>query len=382
MSTDPANARAKARACLGLTRELQQFRTLNAPDPSVGGSSGYPLWLRQKALITYNQTGSVGLAAIRAGCSHQSIYRWINRPVPFRQTGGSERKTITGFDMLLLSMCLFIWPDSKADDICAFIANNGGDIYMREDISQRCKELEISRKRASKEAYDAFSPTSLMKLRWFVTLPAPLGVHGANLWELIDVDETGFYLKSVTPNYGRAHTSCRVRFPAHYTRKEPKINVIFGIEPGNPNLPPHVDGSVERPRRWYHISQVNCDQYVFGDFIDSMLTDIEQNPVPGNYDDRRIIMWDNLSCHKTPYVSQIIYGRVSNNVFQSVDRPPYRPKMAPIEYAFCELACALKTRVKREWTADDLRRNIEDICITMGYQGKFQNTFRHCGYPF
>ena len=113
-----------------------------------------------------------------------------------------------------------------------------------------------------------------------------------------------------------------------------------------------------------------------------MLSDIEQNPVPGNYDDRRIVMWDNLSCHKTPYVSQKIYGRVSNNLFESVDRPPYRPKMAPIEYAFCELACALKTRVKREWTVADLRTNIEDICITMGYLGKFQNTFRHCGYPF
>ena len=165
-------------------------------------------------IFIYNQTGSVDAAADRAGCSDRTIYLWITRVVPYRQTGNCQRKTITGFDVLLLSMCLFIWPDAQADDICAFIANNGGDVYTRKDISQKCKELEILRKRASKEAYDAFSQSSLRKLRWFVTLPTPLGVHGVNLWELIDVDETGFYLKS-TANYGIAHTSCRVRFPAH-----------------------------------------------------------------------------------------------------------------------------------------------------------------------
>ena len=127
MSTDPANARANARACLGLTRELQQNRTKNPPDPAKGGSTGYPLWLRQKALITYNQTGSVDAAADRVGCSVDSLYRWIARSVPYRQTGNCQRTTITGYDVLLLSMCLFIWPDAQADDICAFIVNSGGE---------------------------------------------------------------------------------------------------------------------------------------------------------------------------------------------------------------------------------------------------------------
>ena len=112
MSTDPANARANASACLGLPRELQQFRTKNLPDPALGGSSGYPLWLRRKALTIYNQTGSVDAAANRAGCSNRSIHRWITREVPYRQTGNCQRKTITGFDVLLLSMCLFVLPDA------------------------------------------------------------------------------------------------------------------------------------------------------------------------------------------------------------------------------------------------------------------------------
>ena len=73
---------------------------------------------------------------------------------------------------------------------------------------------------------------------------------------------------------------------------------------------------------------------------------------------------------------------MSDNHFYSVDRPPYRPKMAPIEYVFCELADELARRVRREWVIDDLRWNIYDICARIGRDGKFHNTFVHCGFPF
>ena len=120
----------------------------------------------------------------------------------------------------------------------------------------------------------------------FGTSPPPLGILDVERFRLIDVDETGFYLKSVNTKYGRAHTTTRVRQSAHYTQSEPKVNVILGVEPGNPLLPPNIDGSIQRPRRWIHVSQVNCDQFVFGDFVNTMLTDIEQNPVP---EDMKII---------------------------------------------------------------------------------------------
>ena len=76
----------------------------------------------------------------------------------------------------------------------------------------------------------------------------------------------------------------RVRHPAHYTRSEPKVNVILGVEPGNPLLLPNVDGSIQYPRRWISVSRLNCDQFVFGDFINVMLTGIEQHPVPEGHD--------------------------------------------------------------------------------------------------
>jgi len=49
----------------------------------------------------------------------------------------------------------------------------------------------------------------------------------------------------------------------------------------------------------------------------------------------KFIIWDNLRAHKTPFVTNIIEDRESENKFESVDRPPYAPKLAPMEYVFC-----------------------------------------------
>ena len=240
--------------------------------------------------------------------------------------------------------------------------------------------MGLSRKRSSKEAYAAFSPSSIQKLQWFWSEPPPLGISGVNIRALLDIDETGFYIKSVSTKYGRGHTTSRVRYPAHYTRAEPKLNVILAIEPGDPTLPAGVVGSSDRPRRWVRITQDNVDNYVFGDFIDEILTSIENHPVRNGYDQDRCILWDNLSLHKTPHVTNVIRGRDSQNNFFSVDRPPYQPKIAPIEYIFCELAAELTRRCVREWTIDTLRTNIYDVLSKIGYGGKFYSTFVHCGY--
>ena len=377
---DVANSRALSRSRLGLSRELQQQRTDLPPDPSIGGTRGYPVWFRMRVLATSAQIGQEA-AAEQWGCSTRSIVNWNNRLEPYRMTGGVERSAITGMDQLMLAIGLFIYPNATADQLCMFIYANGGDVYTRVQITNRCNELNITRKRSSKEAYDAFSPRSLEKLYLFQTHPPPLGVFGIPIWRLIDIDETGFYLSDCGSNYGRGYSCCRVRVPAHYTRKEAKLNVLAGIEAGNPNLPPHVDGSVERPRRWYKVTYENCDMFSFGAFCDEICTDIETDPVPGGYDDERVFMWDGLNVHDTPYVIQMIQGRPSHNVFHTVTRPPYRPKMGPIEYIFCELAGELDKRVRREWRPMDLRRNICQIMDSLGFERKFHNTFTHCGYP-
>ena len=377
---DPAIIRARSRSERGLSRELTQNRTLNPPMPSRGGTRGFPVCQRLWALDNLADHGDYELAADRVGCHPISVRRWERRVVPYRMTGGVARTGLTGADQLLLSICLYIYPNASSDQLCVFLIANGGGVYSRQIITRRCMELGLSRKRSSRESYEVFSASSIMKNVWFWNKPPPLGILDVEQFRLIDVDETGFFLKSVNTKYGRAHTTTRVRHPAHYTRSEPKVNVILGVEPGNPLLPPNGDGSIQRPRRWIHVSQVNCDQFVFGDFVNTMLTDIEQHPVPEGHDNHRCIIWDNLAAHKTPYVTTIIRDRPSNNIFYSVDRPPYCPKIAPIEYVFCELAAELARRCTRGWEIDDLRRNIYNICSTIGSNGRLHSTFVHCGY--
>ena len=115
-------------------------------------------------------------------------------------------------------------------------------------VSRRCAEIVLTRKQSSKESYNNFSVASLQKLQWLHTEPPPLGIRGISTTSFIDIDETGFYLKSCVKNYSRSHKTIRARYPSRYTRKEPKVNLIMAVESGNTSLPPHVLGSAHRPR--------------------------------------------------------------------------------------------------------------------------------------
>ena len=121
---------------------------------------------------------------------------------------------------------------------------------------------------------------------------------------------------------------------------------------------------------------------MLGDFIDLILTELETHPAPGDVDDVRCIMWDNLALNKTAYVTNKICGRPSHNHFFSVDHPPYRLTMAPIEFVFCELASELSRRIAKYWIVDTLRVIIVDISSKIERDSKFENIFVHCNYPF
>ena len=103
------------------------------------------------------------------------------------------------------------------------------------------------------------------------------------------------------------------------------MDVILAIEPGDAELPPNIDGSIHNPRRWIVVMQDNCDQSNFGDFIDSMLSNLETSPVPSHLNNESCLMWDNLSVHNTPYMTHIIHGCESNAHFFAANRSSYRP---------------------------------------------------------
>ena len=154
------------------------------------------------------------------------------------------------------------------------------------------------------------------------------------------------------------------------------------MESGNANIPAHLDGSLQRPRKWLRLTIDNVDQFIFGGFVNEILHSIEQHPVPGDQDQHKIIIWNNLRTQKMPYVTNIIEDRESPNNYTSVDRPPYCPKIAPIGFTFYELAAELGHRCERKWTMVELRRNIMDIVRNIGRDGRLHSTFIHCGYPY
>ena len=78
----------------------------------------------------------------------------------------------------------------------------------------------------------------------------------------------------------------------------------------------------------------NVDQFVSGGFIKEILNNIETHPVLCDYDSHKVILWDNLHTHKNPFVTHIIEDRETVNIIDLVDRPPYIPNLAPIEFLF------------------------------------------------
>lgn len=332
-----------------------------------------------KNLNTY---GSYRRAAISVGCNSISVRHWQKIIMLYCMTGGVQQEPLTGANQLLLSICIFTYPDVSSDQIAGFIHSQGGDIYTRSQIKDRCNELDLIRKRTSNESFDAFSETSLRSKVWFITLLLPLGVHTQPIHRFIDIDENVFCLKKCSYTYGRGHKTTRVWFPAHYRRNESKLNVILGVEIGKANIPAHLDGSIERPIKWFWLTVDNVDQFIFGNFINEILFDIERRPLPGNYNDHKFILLDNLRAHRTPFVTHIIEDRLSDNSFESVNRRPYTSKLAPIEYVFCELLAELGRRCERGWVMKDLRQEVIDVIQTLGRGRKLYSTFCHCGYPF
>jgi hypothetical protein len=298
-------------------------------------------------------------------------------------TGNRERENLTGVHQLLMSICYFIWPSATADQVRAFIftATEGERLYTRQAIVRRAKELKLTRKRASTEAYQAFLPHNVLRCRQFWSLPPPLGIRTIRRRQFIDVDEFGMELSRCNDKYGRSHSSIRVRKPGHYSRST-KVTVLLAVEAGDPNVPDHALGSVAKPRVWHKIFfQAGINQVDFAEFIDSICTNFEENPAPNGCDDHRVFLWDNLAAHLTTLVYETLESRESPNVFYSVPRPPYQPKYGPSEYGILDAVQKVQRRVLRTWTTETMVNNIEQVLTTgFGWNGAGRRRFHHCGY--
>ena len=121
------------------------------------------------------------------------------------------------------------------------------------------------------------------------------------------------------------------------------------------------------------------DQFVFAEFIESICIDLEANPA-SQYDNLRVFMWDNLSAHLTAHVHETVKNREGDSAFEIVARPPYQPKVAPIEYKICDVCLALQRFIDRTDDLDSLEVRTYKIVAAAGMGGNFDRTFAHCGY--
>ena len=378
---DPATTRARERSRLGLAREQNILRTRHIPK-QVAGSRGVSVETRVEVLQYANQF-SVAAAARKFNVSQSSVYRWTRRVDPLQMTGNHSRVVLTGLDQFLLTICIFLHPRSKADEQATFIlANGGARAYSRQEISKRLKELGVTRKICTLEAYQAFTPRNLLRAHLFWTNGPRLGVLGVPRYRLTDTDEAKFTLSKCETKRGVSYTTNWCRDAGHYKKRVASVNLIMTVEPGNPHIPMGERGSITNPRKWWKISLENTNQFVFAEYIDEVLSDIEQNPVPGGYDRQRILMWDNLSAHLTPLVTATVElrQRADEYSFIPLRRPPYQPKYAPIEYMFGEIAGILEDKCARDWDAACLVQEVHNACAMVGLHGSLNRTFCHCGY--
>jgi hypothetical protein len=263
------------------------------------------------------------------------------------------------------------YPEASLNQCIVFIGTHSTDnqIFSERQITQALKDLDYSRKRGSTVAKQAFTAVNLRKHYMFWNRPYPVGAVGIQRRFLTDVDECGFEIDDANANYGHAVKGLRVRKPGNYGRGKVKITVILAIEPGDPNLPAHVQGSVQRPRRWFRVStDIGTTTEVYKDYLRHDLFD----RMPAN-EPMRTILHDNLTSHKSPEVVYLIHRRGH----RVVCRAPYRPHDGPIEWAFDMLACEIRSRWDRIDSERDLIANVNDVIPTLS---GFDDLFAKCGY--
>jgi hypothetical protein len=125
---------------------------------------------------------------------------------------------------------------------------------------------------------------------------------------------------------------------------------------------------------------------MFASFCEHICGSFETHPAHGDVDKERVLMWDsNLSVqHETGLglVYQTVEGRGGPNRFRIVCRPPYQPKVAPIENQIVDVCYELQKRIDRQHhiTINDMEQMLYNIVGTVGGNGNFNNAFDRCGY--
>ena len=373
---DPATARAHKRSRLGLTREDKVLRTKHDAKPTAR-SKGIPLAIRED-VVDYAVAVSVPAASQKYGVSTSIIYRWMERIEPYQMTGNAPRANLVGYNQFLLTMSIYLFPRMSTDERAAFIVANGGsEAYSRQDIYKHLGELHITRKKCNLESHQAYTPQNLLRYCLFWTEPPRSGIANIRRYMLTDTDKCSFLLAKIEAKQGYAHKTHRARDTGNYSRSMGSVNLIMTVEAGNPYLPAYSRGSIQNPRKWWRVTQEATNQVVFSNYIEYVCSDIERNLLPDGFNSQKYFMWDNLRVHTTAMVTAALElrGRREGFRFTPICRPPYQPKIAPIEYIFGKVTNILARKCSKDWNLQRLADEVHSACIEVGLDGRLDRTF-------
>lgn len=338
-------------------------------DPSRGGSEGYPVPFRELLIKLYQNGHVIPKKQLR------SVQRWIKDGViPKRKTGNKAVTSMGGIHLLLLALYKLIYPQATNPQCAVFIAiySDDGRVFTNREISKGLKKLNMTIKKASTTAYQAFTKRNVFLHTSFWQFNFPAGINNVRREVLCDADEMSLVLGDACLTYGHGVKGCRIRKGGNYGRSRGKVTIIMIIEPGNPKIDNSELGSINRPRIWYRISEdkgTSTEGYM--NFLERYFLNKLRADEP-----RRILMHDNLSSHK----SEEIYVTMEEAGHNVICRPPYRPNEAPIEFVFDQLACEIRRRWERINNIKDLKKEIRRVIDTRAGMGGFNDLFKSLGY--
>ncbi len=97
--------------------------------------------------------------------------------------------------MIHIITFLVAHPDSTQDKMAAFVYNEGGALYSKQRISEHLDDLEITKKKASIEVFQASSAEVQFRVFTYWNCPPPLGIFKVRRRKLINIDGFGVTLK-------------------------------------------------------------------------------------------------------------------------------------------------------------------------------------------
>ncbi len=97
--------------------------------------------------------------------------------------------------MIHLVTFLIAHPDLTQDKLATFVYNEGSMLYLKQRNSKHLNDLEITKNKASIEAFQASSAEVQFRVFTYWNCPPPLGIFKVRQRKLINIDEFRVMLK-------------------------------------------------------------------------------------------------------------------------------------------------------------------------------------------